>query len=1136
MPPGQQAAYLNECCADDARVRAEVEALIAEDDQLKRPTLTAGNTSSEDMCERLPRAIPQQIGPYRIIREVGHGGMGAVYEAEQDVPRRRVALKIIRPEKMSRSLQRRFHHESSVLARLRHSGIAQVYDAGIHHEGHSSTPFFVMEFIPNAETLTEFAQRRNLGLRKKLELFIRVCEAVHHGHQKGVIHRDIKPDNILVDTEADTPQPKIIDFGVARATDSDVTLATMHTHVGQIVGTLQYMSPEQVTAEPEEIDTRSDVYALGVVLFELLTGRLPYDVRQAPIHQASMMIRELAPSRLSSADHNLRGDIETIVSKALEKDKERRYASASALVADVRRYLNNQPITARPPSAMYQIRVFARRNKAVFTAIVAVVVVSITAAIISARFGLVARARQAVAEQQAYRAQIIAATTALENHQISAARQYLESTPAHLRGWEHDHLHSRLQQDAVTLAFDTTLQVFALSPDGRDVAVGLEDGNLRIVDASSGQTTQTLRDTWAGVKRYHSIRFIGADSLFVMIASKEGDTFVYVATVWDITSGTVKASYVLPDSGGSFAVSADGQRAFITHDDSGTAQRTLFDTTTGSAVISRAFGTTSIASVFSPDGALIASADLSGAVFILDSTTLEVVDALPHHDTVHGLAFNPRATMLASASTTGTLHAWDLTERPGIERSALRGHLGDVRTLMFSPDGMLLASGGADRTVRLWDMVTAQSTAVFAGHHHQILGLAFSSDRRLYSYDVDSIRMRDVRSADPMVLRGHHSFVNPVAFSQDGALILSGGWDGFVGQPGALRIWDADSGEPVCASGPGYYKSTVLARAPQGTLIAAAFERMTGTPQTVLLDTSCLHLPRTIDFDQDALMVNKPWPPDSIAFDPAGSRLIVASQSGYVAIWDVLNNRELLRRSMWDAHTDVNPFDTLCRVSWSPDGRWIAVTSANHSVQLWDAESGNVIHQWAAHDRGICSIAFSPDSRHIVTASQDESVRVWSSATGERIATLLGHGHDILCAAYSPDGARISSGGRDAKIRLWDTTTYDEVVALGGHSAYVYALAWSPDGQCLISGSGDGTVRIWDTRPAAERLAAQREYERIVTQVDPLVDALVETMELEHVAQALLDKATLTEHERQVAMQRLLRTILNRWTPSELPD
>ena len=1127
LPTGQHAAYLDECCADDARIRTEVEALIAEDDRLKRPTMTAGYTSPDDDCEATPRPMPEQIGPYRIIRECGHGGMGAVYEAEQDVPRRRVALKIIRPEKMSRGLRRRFHHESSVLARLRHSGIAQVYDAGIHNDAHHSTPFFVMEFIPNAETLTAFAQRRNLGLRTKLELFIRVCEAVHHGHQKGVIHRDIKPDNILVDTEADTPQPKIIDFGVARATDSDVTLATMHTHVGQIVGTLQYMSPEQVAAEPADIDTRSDVYALGVVLFELLTGRLPYDIKHASIHQASMMIRELAPSRLSSTDHSLRGDIETIVNKALEKDKERRYASASALVADVRRFLNNEPIAARPASALYQIRIFARRNKAMFSAIVAVVLISITAAIISTRFGIVAHARQVAAEQQAYRAQIIAATTALENHQISAARQYLESTPSHLRGWEHDHLHSRLQQDAVTLDFDTTLQVFALSPDERTVAVGLENGNLRIVDASNGQTLRVLHDRWSGVKRYHYARFTDHNSLFVMTASRVDGAFVYLAAVWDLDSGTVKAKYELPDSGGSFAGSADGQWVFVTHDDMGTALRTLFDTSTGRAVTSRAFGTSSIASVFSPDGAYVASADLTGMVYILDRTTLEVVDTLPHHDTVHCLAFNHDATTLVSASTTGTIHVWDLTERPGVERSALHGHIGDIRALTFSPDGHILASGGVDRTVRLWDVTTARSTAVFAGHRQEILGLLFSADRRLYSYDVDEVRLRDVRSADPMVLRGHHSFVNPVIFSQDGSLIVSGGWDGFVGQRGALRIWDADSGEQVTSSNPGFYKVTSLAYAPRSATLAAAFERMNGAPYAVLLDMNCARPPRPLSLDLDALMVNKPWPPDSLAFDPSGTRLVVTSQSGHVAIWDVHNDRELLRRSMWDAHTEVNPFDTHCRATWSPDGQWIAVTGPQHTVQLWDAESGNVIRQWPAHDHGICSIAFSPDSRHVVTAARDESIRVWSTATGARVATLLGHGHDVLCAVYSPNGSRISSGGRDAKVRLWDTTTYEEIVALGGHTAYVYSLAWSPDGQRLISGSGDGTVRIWETRPAAQRLEARRAYEDIVRQVAPFVDDLLQDEALDIVSEGLDDHEGFSARERQVARQMLLRHLIH---------
>lgn len=325
MPPERREEFLHDRCGSDVQLRAEVQALLRHHAEAPSAFLAARN--GDEARETAELLVGRQVSRFRVTRVIATGGMGIVYEAQQEQPRRRVALKVMRSGLATENALRRFAHEPEILARLHHPAIAQIYETGTHEEGALRLPYFAMEYVPGARSLTVYAAEHALNERQRLELFVRVCDAVQHGHQRGIVHRDLKPGNILID---ESGGPKVIDFGVARATDADVTISTLRTDAGQILGTLQYMSPEQCAGDAVEIDTRSDVYALGVVLYELLTGALPYDFTARTPFEIPGVIREQEPRRPSAVNPRLRGDLETILLKTLEKDRGRRYQTVAA--------------------------------------------------------------------------------------------------------------------------------------------------------------------------------------------------------------------------------------------------------------------------------------------------------------------------------------------------------------------------------------------------------------------------------------------------------------------------------------------------------------------------------------------------------------------------------------------------------------------------------------------------------------------------------------------------------------------------------------------------------------------------------------------------------------------------------------
>jgi len=377
-PPDLRRDLLDRACRGDDGLRREVETLLEHYEAAPESFLDRTAHALRTTLDAMP--LPERIGQYRILGILGEGGMGVVYRAEQDSPRREVALKVMRTGPISGRALHRFELEAAILGRLKHPGIAQIHEAGVHEDSFGRHPFFAMELVEGSP-LTAFAQSEAMGLPDRLALMADVCDAVHYAHQKGVVHRDLKPTNILVVIGGRIP--KVLDFGVALATDSDIAATTMHTESGQLIGTLPYMSPEQLAGTTADIDVRSDVYSLGAILYELLCGRVPFDVTGKTIAAAARIITEQEPAAPGTFDRAYRGDLDTIVLKALEKDPARRYQSASDLAADLRRYLRHEPIAARPATAIYHLSKFARRNRGLVTGASLAVIVLVTGAIVS---------------------------------------------------------------------------------------------------------------------------------------------------------------------------------------------------------------------------------------------------------------------------------------------------------------------------------------------------------------------------------------------------------------------------------------------------------------------------------------------------------------------------------------------------------------------------------------------------------------------------------------------------------------------------------------------------------------------------------------------------------------------------------
>jgi len=1085
----ERAAYLDQACAGDAQVRAKVEALLRAHDQagrfLQPPDCLADPTLETLALTEEPGTV---IGRYKLLERIGEGGMAVVYMAEQEQPiRRKVALKIIKLGMDTKQVIARFEAERQALAMMDHPNIAKVLDAGATETGR---PYFVMELVQGV-SITEYCDENNLSTKDRLALFIQVCHAVQHAHQKGIIHRDIKPSNVMVTQRDGVPVPKVIDFGIAKATNQKLTEKTLFTRYAHLIGTPAYMSPEQAELSDLDIDTRSDIYSLGVLLYELLTGVSPFERKSfehASLSELQHMIREVEPASPSARLTGLgaeakaiaacRGtqvialarllhrELEWIPLKAMRKDRSRRYRSASEMADDIRNYLDDLPLIAGPETAAYRVRKFVRKHAGSVTTAALV-----TAALVLGLVGTIsmyleaenareteaaARIRAEDAEQKAlaraedyrrtlYFNRIALAHAGCRYGDVRRVQEILDACPADLRRWEWYYLQHISDQSSVTLHGHQQGQwpnALAISPDGRRLASGATDGEIKVWDLEDLAELMTLR---GHVKNISSVAFSPDGSL--MLSSSRDRT----ARIWDVNAGTELVRFT---GHSSYVYSAvfdpTGDRALTTGHD---GRMIVWDVATGVEFMTiEAYPGVDAGpvycAVFSPDGAQIASGGGSGAVRgvvkLWDASSgIELAVLGEHESDVLALAFSPDGRYIASADESGNVKLWDVRKRYQVRTVAC--HSTWVSALEFDSDARTLVTASWDGTINVWDATPFEKRRTFWGHRGRVTAVAFAPDgKTIFSGgDDNSIKAWDAtRPSGPLSLNGHAGQVYSVAYSPDGQYIVSGSTDGTV------KLWNADSGTEIMtlAGHEGPVGSVDIS--PLGDLIVS------GSSDTVRLWE--LRTGREVR----AWLGRGDRGFGAVRFSPDGGQIACRDMDGWILVWDVRTGREVAAFEGDEG--------TVGAVVFSPDGKCLVFLDRNGVLQVVDVASGIGLVELEGYSGPVHSLCYDPKGERIVAAAYEDRVRVWDVATGVEVMSLSAGGLGPLAAAYSPDGARIVASFRfDNQIRLWDAQTGDEVITLRTPGGWLYSVAFSPDGRNLAASYGN-SVMVFESKAPME--------------------------------------------------------------------